>query len=259
MRWRAVIFTRNESGVGQSASAGVQPPSLADQKTQAEIDEIRYRTRWDKWLGAPAKYFAIIVPLAVAVAAAWVQIGEYLDQRERLARFDVGQEIIGLVEQLRDSSNSEKQAVAAYELSWFGRPAVMLLFQQLAAENRPNVHAAIVVALAEIARGDTEEPSTVVQIARATEAYIVAMLEAPKAQIVAMEGYLRALAAAEAAIRGDDETVDPLYIAILKRIKSKIENQSVDPSAERENPLTEEEKAQLLDVFDQEFTNLTVG
>lgn len=217
--------------------------TLEQQKLKAETEEIRLRTegpgRGERWL----RYLGIIIPLGAALIVAFIQWSEYRDQRERLARFEVGEEVIKLATQLNDRSNSETQSLAAHELAWFGRPAALLLFEQLILQERNSLRVAIIVALAEIARTDRETPGVPVLLAQSTQTYVDATLDDDEPEIEGIEQHLAALVKVAAVIGNDDDDAAS-YRAILGTIREAIDSQPIAR-------VSGEAKARLLGIIDR--------
>ena len=97
-----------------------QSESLEQQKLRAEIDEIRLRIRdqsssnWQSWAKGAIKYVAIVVPLGVGLVGLLIQWNEHQDRRERLARFEVGPEVMQLATQLDRISTWTAKASCPY-------------------------------------------------------------------------------------------------------------------------------------------------
>lgn len=134
--------------------------ALKRRKLEAEIDELRLRTsstqsdEKHKTLNFIIKYLVTIVPIAVALGGLILQWSEYRSSNERIARYEVGSEVITLTRQLGDDTSEKQSVFSAHLMSWFGDPAIFLLFEQLAKENRPAVRSALVMSLMEIARSN---------------------------------------------------------------------------------------------------------
>ncbi len=249
------LRTSSPTGAAQSTAspakgpepAPPQPMTLEQQKLKAEIDEIQFRTKppgkLDRLFSTPVRNLTGIVTLGAAVIAGFIQWNEYRDQRERLARFEVGEEVIKLATQLNDRTNSETQSLAAYELAWFGRPAALLLFEQLIFQERDNLQAAIIVALAEIARSDRETPGVPVLLAQSTQTYVNATLNDDATEFEGIEQHLKALVMVAAVIGNDDDDAAS-YRAILGTIREAIDSQ---PAAR----VPDEAKAKLRGIIDR--------
>jgi hypothetical protein len=231
-----------------------QPMTLEQPKPKAETVGTEGPGRVERWL----KYLGVVVPLVAAVIAAFIQWSGYWDQRERLAQFQAGEQVIKLATQLNHPSDEGQRSLAALELAWYGRPAVFLLFEQLVPERAQAVRHAIIMALAEIARNDTkprgiaellarspERPSIIVLLARSADASLRVSLNAEKPSVDSIERRLVALADTAAAIQRDD-TADPEFLAIVTAISERIASQ---PS-ER---LSEADKQRLLGVMERRF------
>ncbi len=225
--------------------------SLEQEKLKAEIDEIRLRIReqssgkW-QWAKATIKYLAIIIPLAVALGGLLIQWNQYEDQRERLAQFKVGPEVIELATQLNNTSDMNQQSLAAHQLAWFGRPAVFLLFEQLATQKRPTVRNAIVLALADIARSDKGKPSIMALLLQSTDAYVNLALSSGKdSELRRIEDRLTALAYVAAALQSDenDRTSSKEFLDFLRSVRKNIQSR---PNLR----LSTDKKKQLLDIVD---------
>jgi hypothetical protein len=137
--------------------------TLEIEKLQEEIKEIRCRIkasptlqRLEKWKVYPT-YFAIAVSLVLGMLGYFHQRQEYLDQRKQQIKqeaeeqkFKVNQAMILLVQQLNDKKSSALQRNAALELSFFGRPAIPILIENLDIQHQRVVHQAIAKSLKEI-------------------------------------------------------------------------------------------------------------
>ena len=213
--------TTNTSGEGTSAHNGATSAkisnssdtdkdqdeltvSLEQQKLRAEIDEIRLRIReqssgkWQKWTKAAVAYLAVLIPLGIGVGGFLQEWAAYQTQKERLARFEVGAEVIQLVEHLSNERNSNLQRMAALELAWFGRPAVLILHEQLIQNMGPksmNVRDAILTALVEVARIEKNTPAVLEPVIQSTMSFVDRELKGDNLRLPKLESRLAALQA----------------------------------------------------------------
>jgi hypothetical protein len=183
---------------------GEHEESLERQKLRAEVDEIRLRIReqspgkWQRWSKAVLAYCAILIPLGIGVGGFLQGWSAYQAQRERLARFEVGSEVIQLTKQLSETDDNNLQRMAALELAWFGRPAVLILYEQLMQSRKPQhwmVRDAILIALAEVARIE-KDPSTVLQpMIQSTASFVDRELNSDSPKLLRIKDRLNALSA----------------------------------------------------------------
>lgn len=176
----------------------VESTDLGEKKLRAEIEEIRLRIENQRRSGgsrfsSSLKYLGIMVPLAAAVVGAVVEWGRFQDSRERLARFEVGSEVVDLVTRLDDSTDERGQVLAAHQLAWFGRPTAPLLFEQLVQEDSHSVRSAIAQALRRIAAEDDTSPSAVAEITDATVDFVVYACRRDTVMVRRIDDRLRAL------------------------------------------------------------------
>jgi len=137
--------------------------TLEIEKLQEEIKEIRWKRkagptlqRLEKWKVYPT-YFAIAVSLVLGILGYFHQRQEYLDQRKQQIKheakeqkFKINQAMILLVQQLNNQKSPALQRNAAVELSFFGRPAIPILIENLDIQHQRVVHQAIVKSLQQI-------------------------------------------------------------------------------------------------------------
>lgn len=252
----ASLRAANEASLPDTAPT--QLDNLEQEKLKAEIDEIRLRIKdqssgeSQRWAKAAIKYIAIIVPLGVGLVGLLIQWNEYQDQRERLARFEVGSEVTQLATQLNDRSDEGQASLAAYQLAWFGRPAVFLLFEQLVTEDRLAVRTAIIMALADIGRSDKGPPSVVALLVESTDAFMSLALDSEEPAVTKIEQRLTALADAAAALRSDkdDGASNKEYLEDLSTARKRIESQ---PSQR----LSDDDKKRLLDIVDRSLQKVS--
>lgn len=241
----------DEAGKALPAAEALFPPvtpmSLADQKLKAEIDEIEARLKLPgpiaKGFGATAKYLAILVPLGIAAIGVGIQWNQHQEQREQLARFDVGDEVMKLAADLPSLTES-KSSLAASQLAWFGRPATFLLFEHLAVEPRPVIREAIVMALAEIARNDTGTPTIVDLLSNSTLTATRVVLDQKEPSANRIEQRLIALADALAALRASGKGPSSENLQLISTLRQSIETSTRS---------SDEDKSELVDIMDQRF------
>ena len=202
---------------------------------------------WQRWASAAIKYLAIIVPLGVGLVGLLIQWNEYEDRRERLARFAVGPEVVQLATQL-NSSNEHQQRLAAYQLAWFGSPAVFLLFEELVTQQRPSVRYAIIMALADISRADSGPPSVMELLLESTNTFIRLVLDSEDTAVGRIERRLTALADVAAALRSDQQGSgsDNEYLDRARTIRMGIESQL-------NQRLSDNDKKRMFDIVDRIF------
>ena len=235
-----------------------QLDKLKQEKLRAEIDEIRFRIRdqsygkWQSLAKATIKYLAIIVPVAVGLVGLIVQWNEFQDQRERLARFEVGPEVTKLAMQLNNSSDEGQRSLAAYQLAWFGRPAVFLLFERLVTEERPAVREAIIMALADIDRNNIGSTSVITILVESTTAFVGLALDSEQSAVSKIEQRLTTQAVVAAALRSDNDenATRKEYLKGLSTVQSLIESQ---PSQQMPN----DDKNQLLAIVEHKLREVS--
>ena len=217
----------------ESVVKATELQDLSRQKVKAEIDEIRLRIENEKTgprsrqIRTVVKYVSILVPVVVALLGVILNWREYVDQRERLARFEAGPEIIELAEKLNNPKNESERALAAHQLAWFGRPAVFLLFERLVNETRPKVRSAIVLAIDEIASDDNREPGIFDLLVKSTSDFVSFALSNDEPMVFQMDNRLAALAdvAATLQIGQDDSNIDEAALKQFQILWSWIDAQ----------------------------------
>ena len=141
--------------------------TLEIEKLQEEIREIRWKIkagptlqRLEKWKVYPT-YLAITVSLVLGILGYFVQRQEYLNQQKQqikqeaeAQKFKINQAMILLVQQLNNQKSPDLERNAAMELSFFGRPAIPILIENLDIEHRGVVHQAIAKSLRQIMKDE---------------------------------------------------------------------------------------------------------
>ena len=208
--------------------------ALNREKLWAEIDDTYLRIENEKSglrrrrFKAALKYLSIIVPLTVGLSGVLIQWSEHVAQSERLARFDVGPEIIKLASQLESDSESTR-ALAAYQLAWFGRPVAFMLFERLVTVLSPNVRGAIVMALVEVARSDPRQPSVLSRLIASTYDFLGFALRSKGSMETKLKARLNALADVAPALRATEE-LDRTYTSAVQRLQSTRKQIMAQPS-----------------------------
>ena len=224
-----------------------EPGKLSETGKNSLDQEQRGSGQVQKRIETIIKYLAVLVPAAAGLIGVLIQWGEYAERQERLAQFRVGPEVIRLADELNNPGKKNKRIAAAYQLSWFGRPAVFLLFKRLVIEEYPSVDKAIIMAIAQIARSDEGESSVSVFLVESTNDFL--NLDHDEKSFEDLKDHLMALSDTLMALRasGDASLKDKELGEGLKAAQARIK--SIEW-------LSDERKTELLEFVDTLVQNL---